>query len=158
METININELIDLSLNLIFYFTIGSFGAFFKVIYESLTTENYKIRIGKIIIGGGTTAILCAGLNYNLLHQYSLGTRFMVASIMGILGFEIFGKIKNIEGLKDFINDIIDVTRASRGERIETRTPPPERSVKDTEDYKERKHVDDVSADERTKDPPPEGT
>lgn len=138
MGTININDLIDLSLNLIFYFTIGSLGAFFKVIYESLTTENYKIRIGMIIIGGGTTAMLCTGLNYNLLHQYNLGVRFMIASLMGVLGFEIFGKIKNIDGLKDFINDIIDVMRGSRGERIDTsaRTPSqPERSV-DEEDKK----------------------
>lgn len=109
MGTLNVNELVDLSLNFLFYFTIGSFGASVKVLYESMTRKNYKIRIGKIIIGGGTTAILCAGLNYTLLHEYNIGTRFMIASIIGILGFEIFGKIKNIAGLKVFIGDVLDI-------------------------------------------------
>lgn len=106
MGTLEINELVDLSLNLIFYFTIGSFGAFFKVLYESMTRKNYKIRIGKIIIGGGTTAIICAGLNYNILYQYNIGVRFMVAALVGVLGFEIFGKIRTIAGLKNFINEL----------------------------------------------------
>ncbi len=132
METINVNELVDLSLNLIFYFTIGSFGAFFKVLYESMTTENYKIRIGKIIIGGGTTAILCIGLNYTILKDYNIGTRFMVAALMGILGFEIFGKIKTIDGLKSFINDVIDIVRGTKCERIENPTPPQEGGNDDT--------------------------
>lgn len=109
MGTLNVNELVDLSLNFLFYFTVGSFGASFKVLYESMTRKNYKIRLGKIIIGGGTTAILCAGLNYTLLHEYNIGTRFMIASVIGILGFEIFGKIKNITGLKAFISEVLDI-------------------------------------------------
>ena len=114
MTTIDINELVDLSLNLIFYFTIGSFGAFFKVLYESMTRTNYKIKIGKIIIGGGTTAIICAGLNYNILHQYNIGLRFMIAALVGVLGFEIFGKIRTIAGLKGFITEVGEIVNGLR--------------------------------------------
>lgn len=102
------NSLIELALNLLFYFVIGSFGAFLKDLYETLTKKNERIRLGEIIIGGGVATFFCYGVRDSWLSGFSLNTTVLITFIVGILGFEIFGNITTIANFKRFLAMIVE--------------------------------------------------
>jgi hypothetical protein len=108
MLPLNQEAVIELAYNLLFYFIIGSFGAFLKDLYETLTKKNEKIRLGEIIIGGACATFICYGLQDSWLKGLSLNLIVLITFICGILGFEIFGNLTTMEKFKDFIRRVIE--------------------------------------------------
>lgn len=108
MLQLNQETLIELAYNLLFYFIIGSFGAFLKDLYETLTKKNEKIRLGEIVIGGACATFICYGLQDSWLKGLSLNPIVLITFICGILGFEIFGNLTTMEKFKKFISDVIE--------------------------------------------------
>ena len=98
----------ELVYNLLFYFVIGSFGAFIKDLYETLTKKNEKIRLGEIVVGGAIATFFCYGLQDTWLKDLSINLIVLITFICGILGFEIFGNIYTIDNFKDFIGKVIE--------------------------------------------------
>lgn len=98
----------ELVYNLLFYFVIGSFGAFIKDLYETLTKKNEKIRLGEIVVGGACATFFCYGLQDTWLKDLSINLIVLITFICGILGFEIFGNIYTIDNFKDFIGKVIE--------------------------------------------------
>lgn len=108
MPPLNQETLIELSYNLLFYFIIGSFGAFLKDLYETLTKKNEKIRLGEIVIGGACATFICYGLQDSWLKGLGLNLIVLLTFICGILGFEIFGNLTTMEKFKEFISNVLE--------------------------------------------------
>lgn len=100
--------LTEMSINFLFYFIIGSFGAFLKDLYETLTRKNEKIRLGEILIGGATATIICYGLQDSWLQDYSLNFIVLITFVCGILGFEIFGNLTTISNFQHLVEKVIE--------------------------------------------------
>lgn len=101
-----IEDISNLVLNLLFYFIIGSFGAFVKDLYESMTKKVEQIRLGKIIVGATSSMFICMVLQE--MWQLSITTVVPLTFFLGVLGFEIFGNVTSIDNLKKFIITIVE--------------------------------------------------
>lgn len=124
MQTLNVELVMDLSIQVLFYFIIGSAGAFMKDLHEKITQKNKQIRLDKVIIGGAMAAIISLGLGDTWFKDLSLKTMFLVTFIIGVLGFEIFGNITTVSKLRSFIGEISDLKRAVKGEQVYNNSPP----------------------------------
>lgn len=98
----------DLALHSAFFLVVGSFGSFMRDLHESLTNKNNKIRVGEVVVGGFTSMMICLGLSDTLFAGLSVKTMFLVAFVLGVVGFEVFGKISTLRGVKNFIQDFRD--------------------------------------------------
>ncbi len=93
-----------------FLIFISFLGAFIKDLYNTITKKNQKICLYEIFVGGVTGAIVSyAIINVWLEHRWSLEVITLFTFICGVLGFEIFGNVNSIAGLKKFIGEIIDM-------------------------------------------------
>ncbi len=110
MSAINTTSLIDLALPLLFYFAVGTLGAFVKDLYETMIGKIKKIRLGEVLIGGIVTTIICLGLSDNLFKDFSLNTMLLITFVIGVLGFEIFGNMTSISKIRKLLK-IIDEVR-----------------------------------------------
>ena len=131
MGAITSEALIEMALPLLFYFAVGTLGAFTKDLYETMSKKIEKIRLGEILIGGVVTAIICLGLSESLFKDFSLNTMFLVTFVIGVLGFEIFGNMTNIAKIRNLLVVIDEVRKG---------IPP---SQKDTSNAKTRDGVED---------------
>lgn len=108
MLPLTLDTLSDLAVNFLFYFIIGSFGAFLKDLYETLTRKNEKIRLGEVLIGGACATFICYGLQDTWLKDLSLNLVVLITFICGILGFELFGNLTTITKLRKFVEMVIE--------------------------------------------------
>lgn len=111
MNGITIESLTGMALPLLFYFAVGTLGAFTKDLYETMTKRIEKIRLGEVLVGGVITTIICYGLADSLFKDYSVNTMFLITFIIGVLGFEIFGNMTNIAKIRSFLLLIDEVRR-----------------------------------------------
>lgn len=109
MLPLRFDELISILYSLFFYFVIGSLGAFLKDWYETLTNKNETIRLGEILIGGLCSTFICYGFQDFILQKFSVNFLVFINFLLGILGFEIFGNITNLQKLKTFLFDLIEI-------------------------------------------------
>lgn len=110
MMNLTHEALIEFSLNFIFYFTIGSLGAFMKDLYETLTKKNEKIRLGEVLIGGMCATVVGMAISdYSWFNSVSLNTTVFIIFILGMLGFELFGNLTTIAKFKNFVFIIISL-------------------------------------------------
>lgn len=100
--------LLDLGTTFIFYFTVGSFGAFLKDLHDSMTKKNDKIQVGEVLIGGATATLICLGLQDNWFKDFSLNTMLLITFVLGVLGFEIFGNIKTLTKFENFVERVLE--------------------------------------------------
>lgn len=98
--------LLSVATNLLFFFTVGSFGSFMKDFYETLTKKNERIRFGNIVIGGSCATVVCYGLQDSWLSGFSINQMVLITFICGVLGFEIFGNFTTIVRFKQFVVDM----------------------------------------------------
>lgn len=98
MHSLNMNDMTQLLMNLIFYFIIGLFGAFVKDLYDTITQKDRRIRIGRILIGSIWTGFLFIFLDSTWLSNMSVNVIVFLAFLSGILGFELFGRISTLAG------------------------------------------------------------
>lgn len=99
--------LTDLTFNFLFYFIIGSFGAFLKDLHETLTKKNEQIRLGEVLIGGACATFICLAVrDLSWFENKSIGFMSMLTFILGVVGFEIFGNLTTLDKLKTFIAKI----------------------------------------------------
>jgi hypothetical protein len=101
--------LMEMSINFLFYFIIGSFGAFLKDLYETMTKKNEKIRLGEVLIGGACSTFLCFGLQDTWFKDLGLNLIVLITFICGILGFELFGNLTTMAKFKQLVIYFIDL-------------------------------------------------
>jgi len=105
------SALSDMAITFLFYFIIGSFGAFLKDLYETMTKKNERIRLGEVIIGGACSTFICYGLQDTWLEGLSINLIVLITFICGILGFELFGNLTTMTRLKRTINAAIELKK-----------------------------------------------
>lgn len=142
------DALLEFGIAFIFYFTIGSFGAFLKDLYETMTQKNEKIRLGEIIIGGACATFICLGLQDTWFKDLSLNLLVLITFILGILGFEVFGNLTTLTKLENFVDRVIRFK-----ERFTiTYQPPPENAPPQQEEAASADDIEQaVTPTERTK-------
>jgi sensor histidine kinase YesM len=116
--------LTNLITNFLFYFIIGSFGAFMKDLYETITKKNEKIRLGEVLIGGTSATFLCYGLQDSWLKGLSINLIVLITFVCGILGFEIFGNLTTISKFKQFIETVIEFKNRFKITYVDPNKPP----------------------------------
>lgn len=116
--------LMEMATNILFYFIFGSFGAFLKDLYETLTKKNERIRFGEVLIGGASATFICYGLQDTWLKDLSLNLIVLVTFICGILGFELFGNLTTIDKFKKFISWIMSIKDRIKIEPLPPTEPP----------------------------------
>lgn len=142
MDIFTTEALMELSLKLLFYFIVGTLGAFTKDLYETMTKKMEKIRLGEVLVGGIVAAIICYGLSDTWFKDFSLNTMFLITFVFGVLGFEIFGNITSITKIRNFLV-IVDEIRKG--------IPPSEsQSNINLDDKKETSQVSKDSAEVNT--------
>lgn len=109
--TITVETLTNMALPLLFYFAVGTLGAFTKDLYETMTNRIEKIRLGEILVGGVVATIICYGLEDSWLKGFSLNTMFLVTFTIGVLGFEIFGNMTNISKIRNLLLVVDEVRK-----------------------------------------------
>lgn len=130
MDVITAEALMDMALPLLFYFAVGTLGAFTKDLYETMVKRTEKIRLGEILVGGVVTAIICYGLADTIFKDFSLNTMFLVTFTIGVLGFEIFGNMTNIAKIRNLLLVVDEVRKGippneTSGTTVDTPTPTP---------------------------------
>jgi hypothetical protein len=138
MIELTYETLIDLCINFVFYFTIGSFGAFLKDLYETLSNKNDKIRLSEILIGGACSTFICMGLQDTWFKSFSINTMVLITFIVGILGFELFGNLSTLAKFKNTVQVAIELKNRIRIEPGKPTVPPVDNVIhleahKDTE-------------------------
>lgn len=123
MDLMTTDALIELSLQVLFYFIVGTLGAFTKDMYETMTKKIEKIRLGEVLVGGIVATIICYGLSDTWFKDFSLNTLFLVTFILGVLGFEIFGNMTNIANIRNLLV-IIEEIRRGVASASPTNIPP----------------------------------
>jgi hypothetical protein len=113
----------ELAMNFLFYFIIGSFGAFLKDLYETMTKKNEQIRIGEVLIGGACATFICYGLQDTWLKDLSLNLVVLITFICGILGFELFGNLTTISKFRQLITTVIELKNRIRIQIQDPNTP-----------------------------------
>lgn len=104
MLQLTTETLTDLTFNFLFYFIIGSFGAFLKDLHETLTKKNEQIRLGEVLIGGACATFICLAVrDLSWFENKSIGFMSMLTFILGVVGFEIFGNLTTLDKLRTFI-------------------------------------------------------
>lgn len=148
-------EIVNLSLNLLFYFIIGSFGAFVKDLYGTLTKKDEHIRLGKIFVGA--TCAMFIGMFLQEYFTLKITTIVPLTFLLGVLGFEIFGNITSINKLKKFTLLLIEFKRFSTQKLAESAIVEdvPEEEVK-TEEKPNADKINNTKGSTSAKDPPEE--
>lgn len=128
--------IMELAMNFLFYFIIGSLGAFLKDLYETLTKKNERIRLGEVLIGGASATFICYGLQDTWLKDLSLNLIVLITFICGILGFEIFGNLTTITKFKKLMNTVISLKNRIKIEPVGGESPqqPEEKNTKDKQE------------------------
>jgi hypothetical protein len=117
--------LMEMSINFLFYFIIGSFGAFLKDLYETMTKKNEKIRLGEVLIGGACSTFICFGLRDTWFKDLGLNLIVLITFICGILGFELFGNLTTMAKFKELVIYIIDLKNRISIAPPSGNNPPP---------------------------------
>ena len=118
MASITQESLMNLCFSLLFYFSIGTVGAFLKDLHETLTKKTERIRLGEILIGGISAAIICYGIEDSWLKDVGTNLTVLITFICGVVGFEIFGNLTTISSLTTFAQKVISI-RHGTGTNLE---------------------------------------
>ena len=139
MNVITADTLLDLIPSILFYFAVGTLGAFTKNTYETMTKQVRKIRLGEVLIGGIVTTIICIGLSDTVFKNFSLNLMAFVTFVLGGLGFEIFGNMTSIDKIRNLLAIVNEVRKGINSEESGARstrefeTPPPPTRVLDSQ-------------------------
>lgn len=111
MNMLTTDTLMGLLPSVLFYFAVGTLGAFTKNTYETMTKQIKKIRLGEVLIGGIVTTIICVGLSDTVFKNFSLNLMAFVTFVLGGLGFEIFGNMTSIDKVRNLLAIVNEVRK-----------------------------------------------
>lgn len=102
MQGMNIDVFLSIAIPLSLYFLITLAGSFVKDMYNSIRGIDTSFRLYRILIGSLFSAFIMVGLENWLLKFVELKVLVVIAFFVGILSFELFEKLSNIDGLFKF--------------------------------------------------------
>lgn len=99
MQGMNIEVFLSIVIPLSLYFLITLAGAFVKDMYNSIRGIDTSFRLYRILTGAVFSAFAMVGLENWLLSKLDLKEIVVIAFFVGILSFELFEKLSNINSL-----------------------------------------------------------
>lgn len=103
MEGMNVSVFLSIAIPLSLYFLITLAGAFVKDMYNTIRGVDTTFRLYRVITGALFSAFVMVGLENWLLTKIGLKEIVVLAFFVGILSFELFERLSNINGfLKTF--------------------------------------------------------
>ena len=117
----NIDVFLSIAIPLSLYFLITLAGAFVKDMYNSIRGTDTSFRLYRILIGSFFSAFLMVGIENWLLKFIGLKEIVVIAFGLGLLSFELFEKLSNIDGLFKFYQTYQMI---KRGEKVELKDKP----------------------------------
>lgn len=121
MQGMNIDVFLSIAIPLSLYFLITLAGAFVKDMYNSIRGTDTSFRLYRILIGSFFSAFLMVGIENWLLKFIGLKEIVVIAFGLGLLSFELFEKLSNIDGLFKFYQTYQMI---KRGEKVELKDKP----------------------------------
>ena len=102
MQGMNPDVFLSIAIPLSLYFLITLAGAFVKDMYNSIRGIDTSFRLYRILIGSFFSAFVMVGFENWLLKHIGLKEIVVLAFFIGILSFELFEKLSNIDGIFKF--------------------------------------------------------
>ena len=121
MQGMNIDVFLSIAIPLSLYFLITLAGAFVKDMYNSIRGTDTSFRLYRILIGSFFSAFIMVGLENWMMKFIGLKEIVVVAFFLGILSFELFEKLSNIDGLFKFYQTYQQI---KRGEKVDLNDKP----------------------------------
>jgi hypothetical protein len=121
MQGMNPDIFLSIAIPLSLYFLITLAGAFVKDMYNSIRGIDTSFRLYRILIGSLFSAFVMVGLENWLLKHIGLKEIVVLAFFVGLLSFELFEKLSNIDGLFKFYQTYQQI---KRGEKVDLKDKP----------------------------------
>ena len=102
MDGMNIEVFLSVAIPLSLYFLITLAGSFVKDMYNSIRGTDTSFRLYRILIGSLFSAFVMVGLENWFLKYIGLKEVVVIAFFVGLLSFELFEKLSNIDGIFKF--------------------------------------------------------
>lgn len=99
MEGMNLAIFLSIAIPLSLYFLITLAGAFVKNMYNTIRGVDTTFRVYRVLTGAMFSAFLMVGLENWLLTKMGLKEIVVIAFFLGILSFELFEKLSNLDSL-----------------------------------------------------------
>ena len=99
MEGMNISVFLSIAIPLSLYFLITLAGAFVKDMYNTIRGIDTTFRLYRVLTGALFSAFVMVGIENWMLTKIGLKEIVVVAFFVGILSFELFERLSNINGL-----------------------------------------------------------
>ena len=99
MEGMNLTIFLSIAIPLSLYFLITLAGAFVKDMYNTIRGIDTTFRLYRVLTGAMFGAFVMVGLENWLLTKIELKEIVVIAFFLGILSFELFEKLSNIDSL-----------------------------------------------------------
>lgn len=99
MEGMNLAIFLSIAIPLSLYFLITLAGAFVKNMYNTIRGIDTTFRVYRVLTGAMFSAFLMVGLENWLLTKMGLKEIVVIAFFLGILSFELFEKLSNLDSL-----------------------------------------------------------
>ena len=117
----NIEVFLYVAIPLSLYFLITLAGSFVKDMYNSIRGIDTSFRLYRILIGSAFSAFMMVGLENWLLKYMGLKEIVVIAFFVGLLSFELFEKLSNIDGIFKFYQTYQQI---KRGEKVDIKDKP----------------------------------
>lgn len=136
MQGMSIDVFLSVAIPLSLYFLITLAGAFVKDMYNSIRGIDTSFRLYRILIGSLFSAFVMVGLENWLLKYIGLKEIVVITFFIGLLSFELFERLSNIDGLFKFYQTYQQIKRGDRvldikdkptlSESVEKKNKPPD--------------------------------
>lgn len=110
-EILTKEMMLTLAATFIFYLTLGGLGAFTKDLYDNFVNNKVKIELPRIFIAAISTAFICIGGEGYLSEHLSLNTIIFVGFLCGVVGFELFGYLSSLKGIKQTFDEVMRIKK-----------------------------------------------
>lgn len=121
MQGMNIDVFLSIAIPLSLYFLITLAGSFVKDMYNSIRGTDTSFRLYRILIGSLFSAFVMVGLESWLLKHIGLKEIVVLAFFVGLLSFELFERLSNIDGLFKFYQTYQMI---KRGDKVDLHDKP----------------------------------
>ena len=121
MQGMNIDVFLSIVIPLSLYFLITLAGAFVKDMYNSIRGIDTSFRLYRILTGAIFSAFAMVGLEAWLLTKMGLKEIVVIAFFVGILSFELFEKLSNINSLLKYYQIFQQIKRGEEAKIDESK-------------------------------------
>jgi hypothetical protein len=134
MEGMNISVFLSIAIPLSLYFLITLAGAFVKDMYNTIRGIDTTFRLYRVLTGALFSAFVMVGVENWLLTKMGLKEIVVIAFFVGILSFELFERLSNINGLLKTFQEVQRIRKDLDVKIDDTKTPNLSESQKNKKD------------------------